>query len=136
MKRGEGAGELNSLPLVTYWDREMQETTAVLRALGADVGLYDPRDWKKAAKIDMILATYTECMDLCCKIYFKTRPEKQHAEIEALTSGFLLKFLNMCEIELSKNLGSFFLVGDQLSIADFAISAFFQNVIHNRKGMF
>ena len=43
-----------------------------MRCIGAELGYYDTADWKKAALIDMLIETYSECFDACAKILFLT----------------------------------------------------------------
>ena len=50
----------------------MQQTTALLRSYGTEHGLYDPSDWKKAGKIDMIVETYSDVFKACAEILFAT----------------------------------------------------------------
>ena len=129
-------GELGGFPIVYFWGEEMQETSAVLRALGAEHGLYNPNDWKKAGKIDMTVSTYTECFNACAEIMFSIPFDLRVTALELLSEGLLAKFLAICEKELEQNSYSRFIVGDTLTIADFVLAAFYFNILKNEKTPF
>ena len=50
---------------IFYWNgKKMTQTTAVLRAIGIEYGYYNPNDWQEAAKIDWILHTWNDCLNM------------------------------------------------------------------------
>ena len=66
----ESQGEIGTLPIVNYKGQQMQGITAVLRAIGSEHGYYNATDWKKCAKIDMIVEIYANCLEECAKILY------------------------------------------------------------------
>ena len=63
-------GEFGGLPIVRYQGRQMQQTGAILRALGTERGYYNPRDWQQAAKIDWLIDSFNELINVNAEIYF------------------------------------------------------------------
>ena len=55
-------GEFGALPIVSYQGQSMQQTGAILRALGIERGYYNPRDWRQAGQIDWIVDTWGELL--------------------------------------------------------------------------
>lgn len=84
----------------------MQDITAVLRAIGSEHGYYNATDWKKCAKIDMIVETYANCFEECAKILYQTEFAARPAAMENLRDSLLTRFLHMCENELKNNVYS------------------------------
>ena len=63
VRKGTGrTGEMGQLPIISYQGKEMQQATAVLRAIGVERGYYNPRDWRQAQRIDWILDTQNELL--------------------------------------------------------------------------
>lgn len=104
--------------------------------IGSQYGYYDRSDWKKAALIDMIVETYTECYDKSAEIIFMKELDKRDGEMEAFKDGLLTKFLKMCEAELQNNSFSKYIVGETMSIADFCLASFIFNIMKNNKSPF
>ena len=109
---------------------------ALLRSFGSEKGLYDPTDWKKAAKIDMIVETYTEVFNECWKILFETEFSARPAATTVLRDGKLRRFLALCEKQLQANTASKYISGDKMTIADIVLTSFIWNVLRNEGGPF
>ena len=63
--------------------------------------------------------------------------EEKGQKIVEIRDGLLRKFLNICEKQLeSQGVLAKFLVGDNMTIADFVVSALFFNIIKNENGPF
>ena len=127
----KAAGQTGGLPIVTVDGQKYQETKAILRMLGIKYGYYNPTDWKAAGVIDMIVDTQSEVFDAAAKIVLFTPDEQKEAEIDKLCEGLLPKFLGILENQLSRNNGSQFLIGDEITIADFVVASFAFNMLKN-----
>ena len=42
----------------------MTQAMSILRAFGIEYGYYNPKDWQEAAKIDWILHTWNDCINM------------------------------------------------------------------------
>ena len=79
----------------------------------------------------MIVYTWGDMFDTLGKILIFTEDSEKPAAIEALKTGLLPKFLAICEKQLAKNEGSNFIVGNDLTIADFVLACMTFNVLKN-----
>ena len=110
----------------------MSQLNAILRSIGTEYRCYaEYKDWKKAALIDMIVETYSECFEAYCKIAKKSTEEDRLAEFQVFKDGILTQFLNMCEKELQNNSFCSYIVGEYITIADFSLISFIMNVLRN-----
>lgn len=112
---------MGGLPIVHRGGQSQQQTSAVLRSLGVQYGYYDPKDWKNAGIIDMIVETQADLYTACATVVLFTPEDEQPEKIEGIRDGILTKFMTIIEKHLTKNQNAKFLVGDKLTIADFAM---------------
>ena len=79
----------------------------------------------------MIVYTWGDLFDTIGKILIFTEESEKPAAIEALKTGLLPKFLAICEKQLNKVRGKKFIVGDDLTIADFVLACMTFNILKN-----
>ena len=79
----------------------------------------------------MIVYTWGDVFDTLGKILIFTEDSEKPAAIEAFKTGLLPKFLAIAEKQLGKVTGSKFIVGDDLTIADFVLACLTFNVLKN-----
>ena len=80
----------------------------------------------------MIVYTWGDVFDTLGKILIFTAEDEKPAAIEALKTGLLPKFLAICEKQLEKvSSSSQFIVGNELTIADFVLACLTFNVLKN-----
>ena len=123
------------MPIVTQASKSRQSTLALLRSLGIQHGYYNPADWKSAGMIDMLVETYTDVFNGFAKVLFSAENEKAGG-LEALKNGLLGNFLKMVENQLETQTTNKFIMGNQMTIADFAMSSFLFNIMKNDHGPF
>ena len=93
-------------------------------------GYYNPSDWKKAGFVDMIVETENEILSAFGKVLLFTADADKPAELEKLKNGALSNLLKICEKQISKDQTKF-IAGEELTIADFALSALTFNILKN-----
>ena len=73
-KAAGNVGEFGGMPIVHQGGKTRQQTNAVLRQLGIQFGYYypNPKDWKIAGVIDMIVETYTDAFNSIAKTIVST----------------------------------------------------------------
>ena len=130
-KESGNTGEMGGLPIVHRGGQSQQQTNAVLRSLGAQYGYYDTKDWKNAGTIDMIVDTQAELYNACAKLALFTPEDDQPQGIEDIRDGILTKFMTIVEKRLAGNGNAKFIVGDKLTIADFAMCQTIFNILRN-----
>ena len=133
-KAAGDTGEFGGLPITTRDGQIQQQTLAVLRSLGIQYGYYPTNDWQKAGMIDMIVYTWGDVFDTLGKIMIFTEDSEKPAAIYAFKTGLLPQFLALCEKQLEKN-GKVqkYIVGEELTIADFVLACLTFNVLKNVK---
>ena len=80
----------------------------------------------------MIVNTWGDLLDALLKIIFAPTEEQKSAAIYTLKNGQLPQFLAICEKQLGRVSGSKFIVGDDLTIADFVLACMTFNVLKNK----
>ena len=81
IKGTPAAGEFGGLPKVTYQGKEYGQSLATLRMLGAKLGYYDPKDWKKAAKIDQILDAWVDMLEKINGVNFSNASQEEKSKL-------------------------------------------------------
>ena len=104
--------------------------------LGIQHGYYNPTDWQTAGKVDLIVETGNELFGGYAKVAFFTQPEEQPDALENFKEGPLRMFLTICEKMLESNGLSKYIIGDTMTIADFAMCALLFNCLKNQMGPF
>ena len=105
-------------------------------------GLYPISDWKACGKIDEIIYSWADLLNAFAAIALDqdTSVEEKATKISELGNGLLRKFLVVVERQLSSQAAApqqaDFLVGESISIADFAMAALLFNIVKNEHGIF
>ena len=76
------------------------------------------------------------CFNEAAKILFLTPNEEKPEAIIKFANGILRKLLQLCSDQLSANSMCKWIVGNKLSIADFALASLTFNIIKNENGPF
>jgi len=123
---------MGGLPKVNFGTiKGAQQTNAILRALGAQHGFYDPSDWITASFVDMLCETYSDFFNVAMKAILFTPDEEKPAALEGVRDGILKKLLTICEKNLENNSTQRYIAADHLTIADFCLSALIFNFLKN-----
>ena len=137
-KAAGGAGEFGGLPIVKIGEAEgVQQTNAILRSLGIKYGYYNPTNWQQSGRIDQLVETWGEVFNAFGAILIDATlsNEERQTKVEGVRDGILKKFLTMSEKELERNAeGENFVVGAEITIADFCLAALIFNILKNQKG--
>ena len=76
----------------------MQQTGAILRALGVQHGYYNPRDYQAAGKIDWIVDTWGELLTANANIVLSMAGKtKRNEQFQELVTTKWRPFLTHCE---------------------------------------
>ena len=99
MRKGTGnTGEFGALPIVHYQGKQMQQTGAILRALGVQHGYYNPRDYQAAGRIDWIVDTWGELLTANANIVLSMAgTTKRNEQFQELVTTKWRPFLTHCE---------------------------------------
>ena len=80
----------------------------------------------------MIVDTFSDVFNAIAKILFFSDDLQKPNEMEAWKEGILRKFLTIVEGQLERNIMvSKFLVGESMTIADFAVACLVFNILKN-----
>ncbi|XP_057585273.1 glutathione S-transferase P isoform X2 [Hippopotamus amphibius kiboko] len=104
------------LPKFQDGDLTLYQSNAILRHLGRSLGLYG-KDWREAALVDMVNDGVEDLRRHCSHLIHQNH-EKDKAQYVRELPGHLKPF----ETLLSQNQGGqAFIVGDQISFADYSL---------------
>ena len=113
---------------------------ALLRKFGITYGYYPINDWMAAGKVDMIVESFQDCLTEYGKIYHRSPLDQsfnKEAEMIKFRDGFLNQYLTMCEKFLQiQGRNAKFIVGQELTIADFVLASVMFNIIDNPNSEF
>mmetsp|Transcript_14375 Transcript_14375/g.29431 ORF Transcript_14375/g.29431 Transcript_14375/m.29431 type:complete len:215 (-) Transcript_14375:145-789(-) len=112
----KGETPFGQLPVLTYQGQVLAQSQAILRFVGKHVGLYPEDPWS-AAKVDEVIALFSEVESIISASRFETDEEKRLAMRRTMAEVHLPPKFDMIEKILEKN-ESGFLVGSSLTIAD------------------
>ena len=82
----------------------------------------------------MIVETYTDAFNSIAKTLIFTPDAQKGAELQAWKDGILTKFLTIVEKQLDKPNPTRFVVGNEMTIADFVLASFTFNILKNEQG--
>ena len=102
-----------------------------MRSLGIQYGYYNPSDWRSAGIVDMMVETYADVFSGAVKVLFTKEEDKKAEELESWKNGILTKYLKIVEKQLESQGTQKFLVGNTMTIADFAIVSLTFNILKN-----
>ena len=113
---------------------------ALLRKFGITYGYYPINDWLAAGKVDMIVESFQDCLTKYGQIYHRGPFDQSFNRTEEMTKfrdGFLGQYLIMCEQFLQiQGRNAKFIVGEELTIADFVLASVIFNIIDNPNSEF
>ena len=105
----------------------MGESYAIGRYLGSVLGYY-PKDERLAYEVDYLLEGYEPCLKGCAEPFF-SKGSQHEEQLQKLFDQTLPKFLGVVEPLCAKG---GWLVGDDLTVADFWIGCLYTNYINNK----
>ena len=106
------------------------QTMSILRYLGNLHGYY-PTNAEDAYKVDSFIDGLVDFMMAFVKAKNETDEEKKKELMKQVMTETLPKYLAVFESRLKSNTSQHYLVGDKLTIADFAFAGFIFNAFYN-----
>mmetsp|Transcript_12136 Transcript_12136/g.16473 ORF Transcript_12136/g.16473 Transcript_12136/m.16473 type:complete len:170 (+) Transcript_12136:141-650(+) len=126
--KDNGSLEFGQLPVLLWHDgTHMAQTQAIMRALGMQYGYY-PTEAMDRWQVDSTLDAVADIYEDVAKCFFGGAQAAKDEALETLLNEKLPKFLHVMNERL---IGKRFLVGHELSIADFALGSFFLQTVCN-----
>ena len=120
----QGILEFGQVPvLVTEDGKHYSQSVAILRFLGRQNGFY-PDDALAAYNIDSTLDSLEDFVKNYFKFHAEQDAEKKAANKESFLTKFLPAWLDAIEKRISANSTQKYIVGDKITIADFALAGF------------
>ncbi len=107
-----------------------EQTNSILRFLGVKHGYY-PTDAFEAYRADSFVDALNDLVNQLTNVKWEADADKQKELFMAVFTETLPKFLTVCEARLSSNSNPLFLVGESLTIADFAYAGLIFNIFYN-----
>ena len=103
-----------------------------MRALGIRYGYY-PNDPMERWQVDSTIEAIADIFENVARCYFSQSEDLKQAALETLTRCKLPKFMSAMNTRLAASAqdGKNFLVGHELTIADFALGSFFLQTVVN-----
>ena len=133
LKQAMNGQEYFGLPRMTVNGREYGQSAAALRMAGKMHGYYDPTDWKSSYYCDVIIDQWSDMLK-CLDPFLGggTDEEKMAGAMENIQKVHVACF-KLMEAQLEA-LGTTYIAGNKLCIADFVMSAFVHNIYENPNG--
>lgn len=119
--KGSGKLEFGQLPMVEYDGKSYTQSQAILRALGIQHGYY-PADAYEAYLVDSLLDSINDINNAFYKAAFNPSEEHKTTLFAEFYGNTLPRFFAAFEKRLDGNTSGF-IVGDKITIADFAFAA-------------
>ena len=117
------------VPCLEFKDgKRVGQSNAILRMLGKKHGYY-PTDPMQVFKCEELIDLYLDVVGVIYKPYFEKDESEKQTMCDNVFDNVLPKFLNHVEPLLSK--GGAYLLGDNLTTADFWIGGLYTNFIAN-----
>lgn len=128
--KSTGNLEFGQLPVVERDGKFYAQSVACLRALGIQFGYY-PADAYESYKVDSIIDALGDIYNAYFSAAFHPNEETKKALTATLLETTLPKFFAAFEKRLDNNSSPDKIVGDKLTIADFALAAFAYSTFSN-----
>ena len=125
-----GKLEFGQVPMLEVDGKHLAQSWAILRFLGRQHGYY-PSDPETAYQIDSTIDAVEDYLGAYFKFNFEQDAERKKAAKETFMTKFLPNWLNAIEKRITKNSSQKYIVGDKMTIADFALGAVGFNVLLN-----
>lgn len=106
---------------------------ATLRSFGIRFGYYNPKSWQEARYIDPIVETFSDVVSSVGKTAFA--PDDQKAACMEALIALVTKFIKLAESNLVHH-GGKFIAGNKVTIADFVMIAYVENLLMNKDSPF
>eukprot|EP00347_Sterkiella_histriomuscorum_P020909 403335995 len=127
--KGTGKFEFGQIPAIEKDGKMYVQSQAILRYLGVTFNYY-PQDAYQAYLVDSILDSVNDIQNTLYKAAFHPNEETKAALIADFLSNTLPRFISAFDKRLEGNTTGF-IVGDQITIADFALAAFAYSLFLN-----
>eukprot|EP00347_Sterkiella_histriomuscorum_P009431 403341241 len=127
--KGTGKFEFDQLPGVEMDGKMYVQSNAILRYLGTTLRYY-PEDAYQAYLVDSILDSVNDILNALYKAAFHPIEETKTALLADFYNNTLPRFIAAFDKRLEGNTTGF-IVGDQITIADFALAAFAYSLFLN-----
>ena len=126
-----GKLEFGQVPMLETADgKHLIQSWSVLRYLGRQHGYY-PDDAEVAYKIDSTIDAVEDFLQSNNKWRFEADETRKAAAKETFLKTFLPKWIDAIEKRIASNSTQKFIVGDKITIADFALAAVTFNILLN-----
>ena len=120
--KGDGSLEFGQVPMLELDDgRKIVQSWAILRYVGRTFGYY-PTDAETAWRVDSTIDAVEDFLTQYFKFHFEKDEEKKKVAKEGFFN-WLPKWLDAIEKRLVNNTTQKYIVGDKITIADFALAA-------------
>ena len=117
-----GVLEFGQVPMLEVDGKHLVQSWAILRFLGRQNGYY-PTDVETAYGVDSTIDAVEDYITNYFKFNFEADAERKKTAKEAFLTKFLPNWLNAIEKRISNNTTQKYIVGDKITIADFALAA-------------
>jgi len=118
--KAEGKFEFGQLPAVEWEGQMYTQSASILRALGANNGLYT-NDPKTMWKIDSTIDALNDVISAYYNAAFNPNEDAKKAGLEKFYAETFPKFCERLENRIKNNSSQKHIVGDNWTIADFAV---------------
>ena len=120
--KASGNLEFGQLPVLEHDGKFYAQSTAILRALGKIYGYY-PEDAYTAWRVDSTLDAIGDLLNAFYKGAFAPNEDLKKTLMAAFFETSLPNFLAAIQKRIETNTTQEFIIGDKLTIADFALAA-------------
>ena len=122
--------EYGQIPVLEKDGKFYSQSDAILRLLGREYGYY-PSDAEAAYRVDNLIDLISDFRTPIYKVFFSGSEEEKKKGFEDLVANHFPKFFGFWETKIKENSSQDFLVGDSVTIADFAYLSIFSSLINN-----
>ena len=125
-----GKLEFGQVPMLEVDGKHLAQSWAILRFLGRQHGYY-PTDANAAYQVDSTIDAVEDFLGSYFKFNFEADADRKKAAKETFMTKFLPNWLNAIEKRITKNSSQKYIVGDKMTIADFALGSVGFNILLN-----
>lgn len=128
-----GKLEFGQLPVVEIDGKFFAQSFSILRFLGKKYGYY-PEDAYDSWRVDSTIDSLGDLMNAFYKAAFAPDEETKKSLFEAFYTTTFPKWLEVIQKRLNENTSQEYIVGDKMSIADFALASLAYSSFLNEAG--